>query len=384
MAEYLANILKELNISSRHDFDNLLKSGQEISSLKIVNADNAKDIIGIDYDLEEGRIYKEKVEFKGCVIDLPKLNLRDSKEVSFVDCIVIGRVLFGAKEYKSILIDSCIFFDAAVIGMAGVKNDVCIYKANFSKLILESLEAISVYISNCRIGKFEISECNISKFTTVGNAITHIAISQTVFEIIFFPHEQIDFSNFRGKNRGRFFSKKNCLTYRKNLESSPPPNLFTFVDVSVDDFVDDIIYRKEKETLDFLCNYTDIQNNRECLSDIMMNSSIYSQKNNLLKLFMWLFGAFVKPSLIVVYAVLVFLIYASIYSIPQLSFNIGDKLTNIDFLNAMYFSGITFTTIGYGDIAPIGIAKIISISEGILGIFLSSSFLVSLIRKYCN
>ncbi|MFA6284133.1 MAG: potassium channel family protein [Desulfurivibrionaceae bacterium] len=384
MAEYLASILKELKISSRNDFDNLLRSGQEISSLKVVSIDNAKDVIGIEYDQEEGRIYKEKVEFEGCIIDLPKLNLRDSEEVSFVNCIVIGRVLFGAKDYKSILIDSCIFFDDTIIGMAGVKYDVCIYKANFTKLVLGSLEAITVYIADCRIGKFEIAESKINKFKAVGNSITHITVSQTVFENIFFPHGQIDFSNFRGKNRWRFFSKKKCLSYRNNLESFTPPNIFDFIEIKVDDFVDDIVYRNEKETLDFICNHTDIQNNRECLSDVTMNSSIYSQKNILLKFFMLLFGAFVKPSLIVMYGILVFLLYASIYAIPELSFSIGDNTTNIDFLNALYFSGITFTTIGYGDIAPTGIAKIISISEGILGIFLSSSFLVSLIRKYCD
>jgi hypothetical protein len=384
MAEYLANILKELKISSRHDFDKLLKSGQEIPHLKVINSDNANCIIGIEYDQEEGRIYKEKIEFNGCIIDLPKLNLRDSEEVSFVDCIVIGRVLFGAKDYKNILIDSCLFFDKAVMGMAGVIDEVCIYKSNFSKLILESLEAITVYIADCRIDKFEITECNINKFQAVGNSITHISVSQTVFEDILFPHGQIDFSNFRGKSRNRFFSKKMCLTYRKNLESSPPPNLFEFIEVTVDDFVDDIIYRKEKETLDFICNYTDIRNNREYFSEILTNSSIYSQKNVLLKLFMWFFGAFVNPGLIALYGILVLFIYALIYYSLELSFKIGDDVTSIDLFNALYFSGITFTTIGYGDISPTGIAKIISISEGILGIFLSSSFLVSLIRKYCD
>lgn len=384
MAEYLANILKELKISSRHDFDILLKSGQEIPSLEVVDASNAKDVIGIEYDQEEGRIYKEEIEFEGCIINLPTLNLRDSAKVSFVNCIVVGRVLFGAKDYKSILVDSCIFLDETVIGMAGVKDDVCIYKANFAKLVFESLEAITVYIADCRIGKFEVTESNISNLRAVGNSITNISVSQTIFENILFPYGQVDFSNFKGKNRHRFFSKKRCLTYRKNLESSPTPNLFKFVYVTVDEFVDDIMYRKEKETLDFLCNYTDIKNNREYFSDIMINSSIYSQKNILLKLFMWLFGAFVKPSLIVMYGLLVFLIYALIYSNPELYFKVGDNITNIDFLNALYFSGITFTTIGYGDIAPTGLAKIISISEGILGIFLSSSFLVSLIRKYCD
>jgi hypothetical protein len=384
MTAYLAKILKELNISSRNDFDKLFRSGKEISTLQVVNLDNAKKTIGTEYDQEEGRIYKKKIEFENCIIDLPKLNLRDSEEINFINCIVIGRVLFGAEDYKSILIDSCIFLDETIIGMAGVKDDVCIYKANFTKLILESLEAITVYIADCRIGKFEITESKINKFQAVGNAITHLTVSQTVFENIHFPYGQIDFSHFRGKNRWRFFSKNKCLSYRKKLETSTPPNIFEFIDIKVDDFVDDIVFRNEKETLDFICNNTDVQNNRECLSDIKINSSIYSQKNIILKFFMYLFGSFVKPSLIVMYGGLVVLIYALIYTVPELSFKVGNDTKSIDFLNALYFSGITFTTIGYGDIVPTGIVKIISISEGILGIFLSSSFLVSLIRKYCD
>ncbi|NOY53069.1 MAG: hypothetical protein GXP58_05540, partial [Deltaproteobacteria bacterium] len=105
MAEYLANILEELQIYSRGDLDKLLKSDQLIPSLKVLNIGNANKIIGIEYDREEGRIYKEKIEFKNCIVDLPNLNLRDSEEISFVDCIFCGRVLFGAKDYNSILID---------------------------------------------------------------------------------------------------------------------------------------------------------------------------------------------------------------------------------------------------------------------------------------
>ncbi|MTI47966.1 MAG: potassium channel family protein [Firmicutes bacterium] len=51
-------------------------------------------------------------------------------------------------------------------------------------------------------------------------------------------------------------------------------------------------------------------------------------------------------------------------------------------INSFYYSGITFLTIGYGDIHPLNTpTKLLSIFEGFLGIFLMSYFTVSFVRK---
>ena len=49
---------------------------------------------------------------------------------------------------------------------------------------------------------------------------------------------------------------------------------------------------------------------------------------------------------------------------------------------ALYFSCITFTTVGYGDLAPIGITRLFAASEGLLGVALAGSFLVALVKRY--
>jgi hypothetical protein len=63
-------------------------------------------------------------------------------------------------------------------------------------------------------------------------------------------------------------------------------------------------------------------------------------------------------------------------------FKIGDDIKSLNWKNAIYYTIITFTTVGYGDIVPVGVSKIISGIIGVIGIFVMSSFSVSLVKKY--
>jgi len=52
------------------------------------------------------------------------------------------------------------------------------------------------------------------------------------------------------------------------------------------------------------------------------------------------------------------------------------------FGNVFYFTMMTFTTVGYGDISPLSFMKAAAGLEGLLGIFFTSSFVVALSRKF--
>ena len=52
------------------------------------------------------------------------------------------------------------------------------------------------------------------------------------------------------------------------------------------------------------------------------------------------------------------------------------------FFEAFYFSVITFTTVGFGDIIPVGISKCIVILESLCGVFFMPLFVIGLSRKY--
>jgi uncharacterized protein YjbI with pentapeptide repeats len=51
------------------------------------------------------------------------------------------------------------------------------------------------------------------------------------------------------------------------------------------------------------------------------------------------------------------------------------------FASCLYFSAITFTTVGYGDLAPQGAYRLVAASEALVGIFLCGLFLFCLSRR---
>jgi len=60
----------------------------------------------------------------------------------------------------------------------------------------------------------------------------------------------------------------------------------------------------------------------------------------------------------------------------------GAVIFKPNFFQALYFSVITFTTVGYGDFTPVGITKLVAMTEVLSGIFIVPVFIVGLSRKF--
>lgn len=59
----------------------------------------------------------------------------------------------------------------------------------------------------------------------------------------------------------------------------------------------------------------------------------------------------------------------------------GWKFYMLEFFNSLYFSVVTFTTLGYGDISPVGVARFIAACEAFLGSFTMALFVVVFVKK---
>lgn len=58
------------------------------------------------------------------------------------------------------------------------------------------------------------------------------------------------------------------------------------------------------------------------------------------------------------------------------------KIGPVSFWEALYFSIITYSTVGFGDYLPAGWTRILAAHEALAGIFLTPLFLISLTRRY--
>lgn len=50
-------------------------------------------------------------------------------------------------------------------------------------------------------------------------------------------------------------------------------------------------------------------------------------------------------------------------------------------IHSFYFSGVTMLTIGYGDITPIGIGRLIALIEALIGYVLPTAFVIHLVQQ---
>lgn len=86
-----------------------------------------------------------------------------------------------------------------------------------------------------------------------------------------------------------------------------------------------------------------------------------------------------KPSLVLGIYLFVIFIFALLYWILNIPFNHGDKISQLCFSDSLYFSVVTITTLGYGDISPSGgVGKLLTGSEAVFGILILGLFLNSL------
>jgi len=116
----------------------------------------------------------------------------------------------------------------------------------------------------------------------------------------------------------------------------------------------------------------------------------YSMKRLLSKLVDLFCGYGEAPLRIISLSILIIVICALVYSFTGLNYqehtqSISSQNSfteNVScFLSSLYFSVVTFTTLGYGDITPVGISRAIAAVEAFTGSFTIALFVVVFVKK---
>ncbi len=85
---------------------------------------------------------------------------------------------------------------------------------------------------------------------------------------------------------------------------------------------------------------------------------------------------------ILTFGVLFYLVDTFLHGLGSIESTLPEALNHShNFFNIIYYSAITFFTIGYGDYFPEGILKLFAAFEGFSGVFLMSYFTVAFVRK---
>ena len=139
---------------------------------------------------------------------------------------------------------------------------------------------------------------------------------------------------------------------------------------------------------------------KRCEAKAELNDSLSETKWNVFKAYpVFLFKKIVfdqvghyatAPVRVLMNAIAAVFVFGSIYYILTAYFpHIGMIATTLppelnrynEFWNSIYYSSITFFTVGYGDYFAFGLIKLIAATEGFVGVFLMSYFTVAFVRK---
>jgi len=105
-------------------------------------------------------------------------------------------------------------------------------------------------------------------------------------------------------------------------------------------------------------------------------------KNIALRIYKVLSNYGEAPSRVAIWAAAIIVLCAVVYSWAGVCSSASPEPVN-SLLVSLYYSVVTFTTLGYGDFSPnSGFTRFISATEAVAGLLLTSLFMVTVVRKY--
>ncbi len=370
----LSGLLRKEKIFSYNDLLRYVANIPQDSPLRLINPKNANEFFE-GYSPDDNLVYLENLVLENVIISMDFLKLSASRSLKMINCIVDCKLTISGHQENSIEeveFDNCIFIKD--ISLSNIKSMSCgnisLYHTNAACLSIINSNCRELLIHGCRFFMLSMHDIRTDVLEADNNEIRHFEISSYEFKKVMFDYKQVQINNLLRRLKSKF-SSFHLKPYNKLVFDI---NLFELKSYdSKEFFMEEAQFNMALSTLAFLKENTDLSKDRNAFNYLLFLESFITQKVPVRKAVIWMTGGFLRPGRFLIAGLAIFLIFSILYVTFGMSIS-----------DALYFSGVTFTTIGYGDIIPAGFERVLAVMEGILGICTTSSFLVALVKKYVD
>ena len=310
-----------------------------------------------NYNIEDkGKILFTHIEDKSIkghinkdinIISYAKLEYNNFKRCKFKDIIfkdyIFNGNIFSKCIFENVLFENCRFYKSDNIN---IFSDECIFMKSIFK--------------NCNLESSVFKECRISDLKFIESTLEN-----AIFSNMLIVNNQISDCDCRGLDK----------KYKKSYEKAAK------------------VYKSIAKKLEEnnLVNYA---SEYYYLSKCVENKSLTGIDKTKSTIFWLLCGYGERPTYALITSLEIIFVFAVIYMFTGLSiegvtinyvdvFSHGFLKRNVitDFMSCLYFSTVTFTTVGYGDITPVNISIFLSGVEMFLGLTMMGIWTATLARK---
>lgn len=398
---YLMGKLCERNIKTRRKLISFLLNKEHTESLGLRVLD--KKSVKID---EEGRLYCKKWEQKNCVIeindsqykrksfiqkfrnisflnkDFPSLKrfsgirFTQTRNISLENVIIWGDVAISDSNFDqeeiiagleiNIRLEHCFIFGKLSVNLGYCKANLYGQATVIDEVVLNNSKFGGVNFNNVSLGRLLMDSCVIEKISLFESIVESLQMRKSDFEQREFYGSQFNIKNsfvypsrYKWKVFPPAYNKEN-QSLKKELYNQTAIDTALFLNENVANF-----------SLNDLC---ELEYQRGKIGKNIFFCYLYR-----------IFGGMMKPSIIFAWFIVVLFFFGILYYSHPGSFGVDNYCFFNElkkFLYSLYFSTITITTVGYGDMHPNEEIMLFAAIEGICGIFFGGAFFVALTRKY--
>jgi hypothetical protein len=325
----------------------------------------------------EHRLYNDEIKFDHVIFDVEHLVVRDACSVDFSTCIFTGDLTIGQHTPTiAVHIFRCIFGGKVTIGGLAAATDVHVDTVNSPELTITSCDFNELHMTACNIGHLILDGARGRSFETYANHFPVFEVSQCEFTKVRFDYAQVTLlnqSDFAWAWGGKRTSRNALKAF----------NRFHFPGFPTFDLQAEQSGRAQRaSTMQFLLEHSNVRLDRDAFARAKHFHTLASEKRDWIRGIYIAVGSLIMPWRVLVTMLVSISFFALLFALPCFSINVSETgktgVRSLGFLESLYFSGVAFTTIGFGDLTPIGLARGLAVAEGLLGVLLGGAFLVAL------